>query len=75
MKRTVYLSLFSCFILWGCEQSIEEPKDDSVRFTGLHGNISIVTDNETGCKYLRERYGQGVGLTILLKSDGTPDCD
>jgi hypothetical protein len=61
-------------ILIGCEQEVNEPVDKSVRFSGMHGTITIVTDNETGCRYLRERYGQGVGLTPLLKSDGKPDC-
>lgn len=74
MKKII-LVLLSFVIIAGCEQSIEEPKDDNVRFSGLHGNISIVTDNETGCKYIREDFGQGVSLTALLKSDGTPECN
>lgn len=39
--------------------------------------ITIITDNETGCKYIRERVinnGHAIGLTVLLKADGTPDC-
>lgn len=60
----------------GCQQVIETPQiNEKERFAGMTGNISIITDKETGCKYIRERYGQGVGLTELLKSDGTPDCE
>jgi hypothetical protein len=35
-------------------------------------NIQMETDHETGCRYL---IAQGQGITPLLKSNGTPDCN
>lgn len=63
------------FVLSACQQTVDEPDDKNVRFSGITGNITIVTDNETGCKYIREDAGStGKSLTALLKEDGTPNC-
>jgi hypothetical protein len=35
-------------------------------------NIQMETDHETGCRYL---IAEGQGITPLLKSNGTPDCN
>lgn len=35
-------------------------------------NLQMETDHETGCRYL---IAGGQGITPLLKSDGTPDCN
>jgi hypothetical protein len=32
----------------------------------------VETDHETGCRYL---IAEGQGITPLLKSNGTPDCN
>nr|BDD45846.1 hypothetical protein 6 [Bacillaceae bacterium] len=37
-------------------------------------NISITTDTQTGCRYLIFDGDRRGGITPLLKSDGTPDC-
>lgn len=34
-------------------------------------SINVVTDRETGCKYL---LADGRGITPLLKANGVPDC-
>lgn len=78
MKKFI-LSIVVLVVLAGCtinHQNVKEVKNDNVRFAGLKGEASIVTDNETGCKYLRESRGLGesIGLTILMKADGTADC-
>jgi hypothetical protein len=79
--KKITILLLLTLIITGCEnqQIVTTPKNDESRFAGLQGEITIVTDNETGCKYLREKYGTGygmtIGLTVLMRSDGTPDCD
>lgn len=35
-------------------------------------NLQLETDHETGCRYL---IAEGQGITPLLKSNGTPDCN
>ena len=38
----------------------------------LGSSIEIFVDKETGVNYLYHGSGYGGGLTVLLKSDGTP---
>lgn len=81
MKKFLLFLMLVTSILTACEkqQTVTVVENSEVRFAGLEGKVSIVKDNETGCKYIRESYGSGysqaIGLTTLLKSDGTPDCD
>ncbi|SAL71109.1 hypothetical protein AWB69_08550 [Caballeronia udeis] len=35
-------------------------------------NIQVETDHETGCRYL---IAENRGITPMLKSNGTPDCN
>ena len=35
-------------------------------------NVQVETDHETGCRYL---IAESQGITPLLKSNGTPDCN
>jgi len=35
-------------------------------------NVQLETDHETGCRYL---VAENRGITPLLKSNGTPDCN
>lgn len=84
MKRIALLLILAIFLLAGCSSEmasqrvgVAELNED--RFAGMEGDITIVTDKETGCKYIREMLAEGttlqtIGLTVLLKSDGTPDC-
>lgn len=36
----------------------------------LHGELYIITDNETGIQYLAFETGHGVGMTQLLPGEG-----
>ncbi|MEK3956062.1 MULTISPECIES: DUF6440 family protein [unclassified Psychrobacillus] len=80
MKK-VFLVSSIIFLLSGCneEQRVIEVNNYEVRFAGLEGTVRIVKDNETGCKYIRESTGNGYGstvaLTVLMKADGTADCE
>lgn len=80
MKKIALVLSIATIILTGCgSQTVNEAQNENVRFAGMKGKVTIVTDNNTGCKYIREEYGiaQGktVGLAVLIKEDGTPDCD
>lgn len=81
MKKMIILLALSSIILAACaeSQTVTIVENENVRFAGLKGTVSIIKDNETGCKYIREEYGSGTSLSIaltgLLKSDGTPDCE
>lgn len=81
MKKIV-IALILLVALSGCEeqtQTVIEAVDEEVRFAGVGGEVTIVTDNETGCKYIREKIGvgksQAISMTALLKSDGSAECD
>lgn len=81
MRKLALTLVMMTLILTGCGgQSVNEVSNDNVRFAGLKGKVSIVVDNETGCKYIREQNASSginsysVALTVLLKEDGTPDC-
>jgi len=39
---------------------------------GSFTNIFILADKETGVQYLATQQGEGLGLTPLLNTDGTP---
>lgn len=81
MKKIV-LFVLMVMVLVGCsEQSVTEAANENVRFAGVKGSVTIVTDNNTGCKYIREQVhsqmsqAHSIALAPLMKSDGTPDCD
>lgn len=69
-------------LLTGCapeKQEVVVAESAVDRFAGMKGNVVIVTDNQTGCKYIRETVNenmnsQSVSLSVLMKADGTPDC-
>lgn len=82
MKKISLFVILTMAVVTGCnsQQSIEEASNPNVRFAGMIGSIRIVTDNETGCKYIREEVGassttRSIALSPLMKSDGTVDCD
>ena len=39
---------------------------------GIFGTMEIWVDKVTGVNYIYQGFGNGGGLTPLLKSDGTP---
>lgn len=82
MKRIALVLLMATIILAGCgSQTVNEAQNENFRFAGVKGSVTIVTDNSTGCKYIREQVhsqinnAHSIALATLLKSDGTPDCD
>lgn len=82
MKRWILSSLLmtSVLSLTACgEQSVREVESrENTRFTGLGDSVKIITDSETGCKYLYVKDGVGdhatAGLSPLLNSSGEADC-
>jgi len=79
MRKIIFILLIVA-IMTGCgTQSVSEASNENVRFAGLKGEVTIVTDNQTGCKYIREKVGfsqtQSIALTPLMKADGTADCN
>ena len=65
-------------LLMACQESpqeVTEVKQDNVdRFNGVKGRIDIITDSETGCKYIYTTRGVGDNrtntMTPLLDSHG-----
>lgn len=49
---------------------ITAPKIDDIPNRFGNGNIEIIEDRETGCKYSKSNGT----LSILYKSNGKPDC-
>jgi hypothetical protein len=67
------IAVLSVLLLSACG-TVEASKES--RFTETDGYLDITTDKETGCKYLiSTEHNFGGGITPLLKSDGTPDCE
>lgn len=75
-KTLIILTVF--IVLTACGTTSTNAKKES-RFTANDRYLFISEDTKTGCKYLiyRELHGQsgGAGITPLLKSDGTADCN
>ena len=73
------LVLLATLIGYSAHAQTAEPKPSanaySSRFTRETTediNVQMETDHETGCRYL---IAEGQGITPLLKSNGTPDCN
>lgn len=75
-KLFIILSVF--IVLTACGTTSTNAEKET-RFTANDRYLFITEDKKTGCKYLvyRELIGQGMGagITPLLKSDGTADCN
>ena len=81
--KIVILCLFLLAVLVACSNntSVTEvgTETTSVRFNGLKSDkISIISDAETGCKYIFIERGRGSSqtntLSPLMRSDGLADC-
>ena len=75
----VCLSLSALLVACDTTQKVKEVNQDgSDRFNGIDRNVDIVTDSETGCKYIYVDRGMGdyrtTAMSPLIKSDGVPDC-
>lgn len=65
-------------ILVGCSAPTQEvtevSKNNVDRFNGIDGDVEIITDSETGCKYIYVTNGLGQNRTAtmspLIGSDG-----
>lgn len=87
MKKITALLLVLSMFLVGCggveDRSVEHEERKQIReelreqekdrFS--NSNYYIILDRVTGCKYLEYYNTYGGGVTPLLKSDGTPDCE
>lgn len=64
----VILTLTFMTILTACgDASVREVDNDgSARFKGIDGDIKIITDSETGCKYIFVEDGMGQSRTEAL---------
>lgn len=71
MKK-IYILLIILLLVSACS-STEASREE--RFTVNDKALYITTDKETGCKYLLFDWNRVGGITPLLKSDGTPDCN
>jgi uncharacterized protein YceK len=76
MKK-ILIVLITIIALTSCATTTTNAGKE-LRFSKLNLYLNIVTDKETGCRYLvyREMIGNsgGAGITPLLKSDGRIDC-
>lgn len=80
MNKLLLIASFS-LLLVGCgEQTVKDiPLEDNTRFAGLNGNIKIITDRDTNCKYIYVEDGLGdhstATLSPLYSSNGEVNCD
>lgn len=75
MKKVLIVLFISVFAT-ACnttESGKETSEED--RFTKNSHALYVTTDKETRCKYLVFDWSNKGGITPLLKSDGTPDCE
>lgn len=75
MKKVVIvlMTLFILVILSGCKQQESELYKPNVNVFGRERFVQdIFIDRETGVQYIYVRDGYAGGLTVRLKSDGTP---
>lgn len=81
MKKLIAIGLILTGLLSACsdEKTVQEIQPDTGnRFTGIDGDVSIITDSKTGCKYIyvdsRMGTSHAIALSPLMKSNGTADC-
>lgn len=82
--KIVILCLFLLAVLVACGDTTTEVVEvkeaaETIRFNGLDARkITIITDSETGCKYIQVFEGASNGrsqsLSPLMRSDGLADC-
>ena len=75
MKKLIIIATILALAMTGCSnmQFDEKPtRNDRFSCTSREALQAIITDNETGVKYLFVKFGYAGGLTPLLNADGTP---
>lgn len=83
MKFIKVCSLFlATLILTACssETKVIEVPTDSTRFNGVNADtIKVITDSETGCKYIFVEDGMGnyktTAMSPLMENDSSVDCN
>ena len=82
MVKNGFVILMLLVILSACENPpvINEVPVGNERFNGIDAEtINIVTDSETGCKYIYVEQGTGNyqtnAMSPLYKSSGVVDCE
>ena len=79
MKEIIFLASI-VLMLSACSSGNPTEIDtlENVRFNGVDGEISIITDNDTGCKYLLVDDGMGKyktsSMSPLMKNKNEVDC-
>ena len=79
MKEIIFLaSIVLMLSACGRGNPDEIPTLEDARFNGVEGEIKIITDNETGCKYLFVDDGRGnyrtTNMSPLMKNKDEVDC-
>lgn len=81
MKKLLMTLGISSVLLIGCSGgSVTEAIDNGEgnRFTGLNAKITIITDTETGCKYIYTKEGLNNtntnSMSPLMKNKDEVDC-
>lgn len=75
MKKLIIITMALTFMLTGCNniEFNEYPaRNDRFSCTSSLAQQAIITDNETGVKYLFVKAGYAGGMAPLLNADGTP---
>jgi PBP1b-binding outer membrane lipoprotein LpoB len=81
MKKIIAGVSLIVLLLAGCgEHTVSEvPKDAVKRFNGVNDDVNIITDSQTGCKYIYIDSGMGntrtTSLTSLMKDSSHVDCE
>lgn len=79
MKKLLVLIVFTGMLLVGCGGNADEvPENPDKRFNGFNSPAEIVTDSETGCKYIYIDRGifdnRVVAVSPLMKNETEVDC-
>ena len=69
----IICSMVVLFFLTSHLKSTVAYQDDRFVYIYSQTDRGVIEDEGTGCRYLIV-WGEGTGVTPLLKSDGTPDC-
>lgn len=73
LKKILFLLAIIAIITTACGTAEAGKQSRFTNYSGSHMEIS--EDTVTGCKYLVYSISNKGGITPLLKSDGTVDCD
>lgn len=81
LKKLIPIGMISLLLLTACgDATVKEVENDgSSRFKGIDGTVKVITDSETGCKYIFVEDGfsdtRTEAMSPLLKDSTSYDCD